>query len=65
MDVRWFSHEPLRYDDRIDLPEFYITSMTADFCNGTYLYAITETSGSRLGKYLLYYGNQYDKYSNG
>jgi len=42
INVTWFSFEPIRYNPEIGLPEFTITGITHDYCDGTYNYAITE-----------------------
>lgn len=44
VNVTWFTINPISYNSEIDLPEFSITHVKAEYCNGTYRYAITENS---------------------
>ncbi|KAK0416083.1 hypothetical protein QR680_012289 [Steinernema hermaphroditum] len=44
VNVTWFSTTPIRYNPEIGLPEFTITQIDQSYCNGTYVYAITDTS---------------------
>ncbi|KAK0402377.1 hypothetical protein QR680_016303 [Steinernema hermaphroditum] len=44
INVTWFSQSPVRYNPQIGLPEFLITGVDQSYCNGTYVYAITERS---------------------
>jgi hypothetical protein len=42
VNITWFARSPIRYSSEIGLPEFTITGITHDYCDGTYNYAITE-----------------------
>jgi hypothetical protein len=44
LNVIWFADQPLRYHNKIGLPEFSIEDIRPSYCNGTYRYAITEES---------------------
>ncbi|GMR45733.1 hypothetical protein PMAYCL1PPCAC_15928, partial [Pristionchus mayeri] len=44
LHVRWFSNNPIGKNREIGLPEFFITNIQPDYCDGTYRYAITEYS---------------------
>lgn len=44
MNVTWFQESPIRYNDEIELPEFVITKVSNGYCNGTYRYAVMESS---------------------
>lgn len=50
MNVTWFSREPIRFNPEIGLPEFKISSLRHDYCNGTFYYTITEDS-HRIGDF--------------
>lgn len=40
VNVTWFSLGATRYNPEIGLPEFKIVRLTADICDGSYMYAI-------------------------
>ncbi|KAI1725959.1 neurotransmitter-gated ion-channel ligand binding domain-containing protein [Ditylenchus destructor] len=42
--VTWFERTPILFNEEIGLPEFTISNVTAEHCNGTYRYAVTENS---------------------
>ncbi|KAI1708589.1 neurotransmitter-gated ion-channel ligand binding domain-containing protein [Ditylenchus destructor] len=48
VNITWFNDfeamKPIRYNSEIGLPEFQILRISADYCDGTYLYAITENT---------------------
>ncbi|TKR76097.1 hypothetical protein L596_017292 [Steinernema carpocapsae] len=44
VNVTWFTKTPIRWNPEIGLPEFAISQIDESYCNGTYLYAITDTS---------------------
>lgn len=44
VNVTWFRNSPMMYNPEIDLPEFEIDNMGAEYCDGTYRYAVTDRS---------------------
>ncbi|KAK0415934.1 hypothetical protein QR680_012200 [Steinernema hermaphroditum] len=50
MNTTWFSNKPIRYNPEIGLPEFRIGSIKHDYCNGTFMYTLTDTS-HRVGDF--------------
>uniref|UniRef100_A0A914EM38 Uncharacterized protein n=1 Tax=Acrobeloides nanus TaxID=290746 RepID=A0A914EM38_9BILA len=44
VNVTWFKRGAVRHNSEIGLPEFSINNVTAEYCDGTYVYAITEHS---------------------
>lgn len=54
--VSWFSEEPIRYNQEINLPEFQISNVSGTYCDGTYRYAITANS-YKVDKFSCLMGN--------
>uniref|UniRef100_A0A0N4ZNV6 Ligand-gated ion channel n=1 Tax=Parastrongyloides trichosuri TaxID=131310 RepID=A0A0N4ZNV6_PARTI len=50
MNVTWFTETPINFNDEIGLPEFKITGVNPDYCNGTFRYTLTDTS-YRIGQF--------------
>lgn len=50
MNVTWFTENPINFNDEIGLPEFKITGVSPDYCNGTFRYTLTDTS-FRIGHF--------------
>uniref|UniRef100_A0A914DC86 Neurotransmitter-gated ion-channel transmembrane domain-containing protein n=1 Tax=Acrobeloides nanus TaxID=290746 RepID=A0A914DC86_9BILA len=44
VNVTWFKRGAVRHNSEIDLPEYSIKNITAEYCDGTYVYAITKNS---------------------
>lgn len=44
VNVTWFTINPIRYNPEIGLPEFMIKTINEQYCDGTYMYAIMDTS---------------------
>ncbi|GMR38916.1 hypothetical protein PMAYCL1PPCAC_09111, partial [Pristionchus mayeri] len=42
--MQWFTRDPITHNHEIGLPEFQITNVSGSYCNGTYRYALTDTS---------------------
>lgn len=47
MNVTWFTKNPIQYNPEIGLPEFAITNISHDYCDGTFDYTITEVKNRR------------------
>jgi hypothetical protein len=47
VNVTWFSRQPTRYNREIELPEYRIVSISGEYCDGTYSYAIMEHKEQR------------------
>jgi hypothetical protein len=47
VNVTWFSRQPTRYNREIELPEYRIVSISGEYCDGTYSYAIMEHNEQR------------------
>uniref|UniRef100_A0A0N5CCW5 Neur_chan_LBD domain-containing protein n=1 Tax=Strongyloides papillosus TaxID=174720 RepID=A0A0N5CCW5_STREA len=50
MNVTWFTENPINFNDEIGLPEFKITGVSPDYCNGTFRYTLTDNS-FRIGRF--------------
>ncbi|KAL3070667.1 hypothetical protein niasHS_016941 [Heterodera schachtii] len=60
VNVTWFRRQPILYNPEIDLPEFDIDQIVAEYCDGTYRYAVTERS-YKTDKFSCLMGNLYLK----
>ncbi|KAI3413310.1 Neurotransmitter-gated ion-channel transmembrane region [Globodera pallida] len=60
VNVTWFRHQPIMYNPEIDLPEFNIDQIVAEYCDGTYRYAVTERS-YKTDRFSCLMGNLYLK----
>uniref|UniRef100_A0AC35U0M3 Neur_chan_memb domain-containing protein n=1 Tax=Rhabditophanes sp. KR3021 TaxID=114890 RepID=A0AC35U0M3_9BILA len=50
MNATWFSVQPISFNPEIGLPEFKITGMNSELCNGTFRYTLTDES-YRIGDF--------------
>ena len=53
VNVSWFEDNAISVNPEIGLPEFKITFLKEDYCNGTYRYALMPNS-SKLGTSLFF-----------
>ncbi|KAI6221073.1 Glycine receptor subunit beta-type 4 [Aphelenchoides besseyi] len=44
VNITWFTNEPIRFNQKIGLPEFLIEKIHPSYCDGTYRYAIMDTT---------------------
>uniref|UniRef100_A0A914DX21 Neurotransmitter-gated ion-channel transmembrane domain-containing protein n=1 Tax=Acrobeloides nanus TaxID=290746 RepID=A0A914DX21_9BILA len=56
MNVTWFNFQPIRYNPEINLPEFQISAIDNQYCNGEFMYVITDSS-YRLACMLFIFGS--------
>lgn len=44
VNITWFTNDPIRANPEISLPEFSIEGIRPNYCDGTYRYAIMDTT---------------------